>query len=542
MSVLENFRLGGNLIQIVVVSRRIIGTVFSAMAAVSENNKRIAKNTLALYIRTIITMGVGLFTSRVVLNILGVDDYGIYNVVGGVVAMFSIVTASLSQAISRYLTYELGKDDKERLHTIFCTSVNIQLLMSLIVVVLMEVVGIWFLNNKMNIVSERMYAANWVFQFSILSFVVSLVSVPYNAAIIAHERMKAFAYVSILEAVLKLVLVTGLYFSNIDKLITYAFLMFMVSVIIRIVYGCYCKHHFAECQYALIFDKSLFADMTKFAGWNSVAATSYIFNTQGVNIISNLFFGVAVNAARGVALQVDSIIRGFVNNFTTAVKPQIIKSYSSGDYDYMSKLICSATKYSYYLMLFFALPFMFEAEMILKIWLNNYPAYAPSFVRLTMVITLIMILGDLLYTNVLAIGKLKNYVLLETCVSIFIFPLSYLLFLMGLPPEIPYILFALVYAILIGVRLIYLRHEEGFSVKSYMNLVLFPVLLTTLFASIIPLIAKYFFMKTDSIGVFLLNVLLCGLSTSIAVYFIGISREERFFVKNKVMGALKRKN
>lgn len=485
-------------------------------------------------------MGVGLFTSRVVLNILGVDDYGIYNVVGGVVAMFSIVTASLSQAISRYLTYELGKDDKERLHTIFCTSVNIQLLMSLIVVVLMEVVGIWFLNNKINIVSERMYAANWVFQFSILSFVVSLVSVPYNAAIIAHERMKAFAYVSILEAVLKLVLVIGLYFSNIDKLITYAFLMFMVSVIIRIVYGCYCKRHFAECQYALIFDKSLFADMTKFAGWNSVAATSYIFNTQGVNIISNLFFGVAVNAARGVALQVDSIIKGFVNNFTTAVKPQIIKSYSSGDYDYMSKLICSATKYSYYLMLFFALPFMFEAEMILKIWLNNYPAYAPSFVRLTMVITLIMILGDLLYTNVLAIGKLKNYVLLETCVSIFIFPLSYLLFFIGLPPEIPYILFALVYAILIGVRLIYLRREMFFPSMMYIKQTLLPTMSTTLLALVVPIVVKYVFLNEDTIGTFLLTIMLCILSTVLSIYFIGIDNTERLFVRDKLRRILKK--
>lgn len=509
------------------------------MAEVSENNKRIAKNTLALYIRTIITMGVGLFTSRVVLNILGVDDYGIYNVVGGVVAMFSIVTASLSQAISRYLTYELGKDDKERLHTIFCTSVNIQLLMSLIVVVLMEVVGIWFLNNKMNIASERMYAANWVFQFSILSFVVSLVSVPYNAVIIAHERMKAFAYVSILEAVLKLVLVTGLYFSNIDKLITYAFLMFMVSVIIRIVYGCYCKRHFAECQYALIFDKSLFADMTKFAGWNSVAATSYIFNTQGVNIISNLFFGVAVNAARGVALQVDSIIKGFVNNFTTAVKPQIIKSYSLGEYEYMSKLICSATKYSYFLMLFFALPFIFETEMILKLWLKIYPDYAPNFVRLTMVITLIMLLGDLLYVNILAIGKLKKYMIMETCVSIIVFPFSYFLFWFGLSPEIPYILFSLLYVILIVIRLVYLKREEEFSIGFYVRSVIRPVLFTTFIASIIPFCVKYLFFAQEDILSFLLIVVLCVISVLSTVYCIGLNKEEQAFLCSKVLVFLK---
>lgn len=322
------------------------------MSQISDNNKRIAKNTIALYIRTLITLAVGLFTSRVVLNVLGIDNFGIYNVVGGVVAMFNIVTTSLSQSISRYLTFELGRDNKEKLNMIFSTSVNIQILMSFVIIVLIEAFGVWFLNNKMNIPPDRIYAANWVLQFSVLAFIVNLISVPYNASIIAHEKMKAFAYVSILEAVMKLMIAYLLYISLVDKLITYAFLLLLVSIIIRLVYGQYCKRHFEECKYSFVFDKKLFADMSKFAGWNFLASTAYIFNTQGINIISNMFFGVAINAARGIATQVDGITRNFVSNFTTAVRPQIVKSYSVGDTNYMNKLVCSGAKYSYFLMLF----------------------------------------------------------------------------------------------------------------------------------------------------------------------------------------------
>ena len=396
----------------------------------SEKNKRIARNTIALYIRTLITLAVGLFTSRVVLNVLGIDNFGIYNVVGGVVAMFNIVTTSLSQSISRYLTFELGRDNKEKLNMIFSTSVNIQILMSVVIIVLIEAFGVWFLNNKMNIPPDRIYAANWVLQFSVLAFIVNLISVPYNASIIAHEKMKAFAYVSILEAVMKLMIAYLLYISLVDKLITYAFLLLLVSIIIRLVYGQYCKRHFEECKYSFVFDKKLFADMSKFAGWNFLASTAYIFNTQGINIISNIFFGVAINAARGVATQVDGITRNFVSNFTTAVRPQIVKSYSVGDTNYMNKLVCSGAKYSCFLMLFFALPFMFEAESILKVWLKLVPEHSPSFIRLTMVVSLIWLLGDTMYTSIMAIGKLKKYMIYETCITCLVFPISYFVLFM----------------------------------------------------------------------------------------------------------------
>lgn len=500
---------------------------------ISDNNKRIAKNTIALYIRTLITLAVGLFTSRVVLNVLGVDNFGIYNVVGGVVGMFNIVTTSLSQSISRYLTFELGRNNKERLRIIFCTSVNIQILMSLVIVILAEAIGVWFLNNKMNIPIERLYAANWVFQFSILAFIVNLISVPYNAALIAHEKMKAFAYVSILEALMKLVIAYLLYVSFMDKLITYAFLLLMVSVIIRIVYGQYCKRNFEECKYSFVFNKKLFSDMSKFAGWNFLASTAYIFNTQGINIISNMFFGVAINAARGIATQVDGITRNFVCNFTTAIRPQIVKSYSVGNTKYMNRLVCSGAKYSYFLMLFFALPFMFEAETILQVWLKLVPDYSPTFIRLTMIVSLVWLLGDTMYTSIMAIGKLKKYMIYETCITCLVFPASYFAFYVNMSPESAYIIYAFAYILLLLLRLWYLKRVEHFPIGFFLKAVIYPVVLSSLVACIAPLTYKCFFYD-GSIVSFIISICVCVCSFIISVFFVGLSYEERALIISKI--------
>lgn len=499
----------------------------------SDNNKRIAKNTIALYIRTLITLAVGLFTSRVVLNVLGVDNFGIYNVVGGVVGMFNIVTTSLSQSISRYLTFELGRNNKERLRVIFCTSVNIQILMSLVIVILAEAIGVWFLNNKMNIPLERLYAANWVFQFSILAFIVNLISVPYNAALIAHEKMKAFAYVSILEALMKLVIAYLLYVSFMDKLITYAFLLLMVSVIIRIVYGKYCKRNFEECKYSFIFNKKLFSDMSKFAGWNFLASTAYIFNTQGINIISNMFFGVAINAARGIATQVDGITRNFVCNFTTAIRPQIVKSYSVGNTKYMNRLVCSGAKYSYFLMLFFALPFMFEAETILQVWLKLVPDHSPTFIRLTMIVSLVWLLGDTMYTSIMAIGKLKKYMIYETCITCLVFPVSYFAFYVNMSPDSAYIIYAFAYMLLLLLRLWYLKRVEHFPIGFFLKAVIYPVVLSSLVACIAPLTYKCFFYD-GSIVSFIISICVCVCSFIISVFFFGLSYEERVLIISKI--------
>ena len=345
--------------------------------------------------------------------------------------------------------------------------------------------------------------------------------------------MKAFAYVSILEALMKLVIAYLLYVSFMDKLITYAFLLLMVSVIIRIVYGQYCKRNFEECKYSFVFNKKLFSDMSKFAGWNFLASTAYIFNTQGINIISNMFFGVAINAARGIATQVDGITRNFVCNFTTAVRPQIVKSYSVGDTNYMNKLVCSGAKYSCFLMLFFALPFMFEAESILKVWLKLVPEHSPSFIRLTMVVSLIWLLGDTMYTSIMAIGKLKKYMIYETCITCLVFPISYFAFFINLPPETAYIVYALAYILLMLLRLWYLNKVEQFPITLFLNGVIGPVALTTLLASVVPLTFKCFFYD-GSIASFIISICLCVCSFIISVFLVGLSREEKALIISKI--------
>ncbi|MDR0893470.1 MAG: lipopolysaccharide biosynthesis protein, partial [Mediterranea sp.] len=311
----------------------------------SANSKRIAKNTLLLYIRTFFTMAIGLYASRVILNVLGVDDYGIYNVVGGVVAMFSVISGALSSSISRFITFELGRGNIERLKIIFSTSVNIQMFFALIILIIGSILGGWFLNHKMNIPHERMLAANWVLYCSLITFCVNLISLPYNACIIAHERMKAFAYISILEAVLKLAILCLLLVSPFDKLSTYTVLLTLVALLVRIIYGIYCKRSFEECDYKFVYDKAVVKAMSAFASWNLFGNGAYLLNTQGVNILINLYFGVTTNAARGIAAQVETAVSSFVGNFTTAMNPQITKSYATGNLKYMFQLVCYGAKY-----------------------------------------------------------------------------------------------------------------------------------------------------------------------------------------------------
>lgn len=329
------------------------------MTDTSANNKRIAKNTLLLYFRMLFMMAVSLYTSRVVLNALGVEDFGIYNVVGGVVAMFSMLSGSLSAAITRFITYELGKGNQENLKKIFSSSVTIQIGLAILIIVVAEAIGVWFLNMKMNIPDVRITAANWVFQFSILTFAVNLISVPYNASIIAHERMSAFAYISILEAIGKLAIVFLIVISPMDKLIFYAILMCAVALIVRLAYGVYCKRHFEECTYHFIFDRDLLKHMFGFAGWNFIGATSAVLRDQGGNVVINLFCGPAANAARGIAFQVNNAISGFVTNFMTALNPQITKSYAAGDRKYMMTLIFQGARL-FVLYAFAALPSGFD--------------------------------------------------------------------------------------------------------------------------------------------------------------------------------------
>lgn len=509
----------------------------------SDNNKRIAKNTLLLYVRMLFTMAVSLFTSRVILNTLGVEDYGINNVVGGIVTMFSVLSGSLSSSISRFITFELGKGNIERLKTIFSTGVNIQLGMSVLIIIIAEAVGIWFLNTKMNIPTDRMVAANWVFQCAILTFVLNLLSVPYNAAIIAHEKMSAFAYISVVEVSLKLIIVYMLMISPFDRLETYAVLLLLVGAVIRFIYGYYCKRHFEECTYHFVFDKPVLKEMTGFAGWNFLGNGAYMLNTQGVNILMNLYFGVAVNAARGIATQVDAALKQFVNNFTTAVNPQITKSYAQGDLDYMHKLVCRSAKFSAFLMMFFAVPIILETNTILTIWLKTVPDYAVIFLQWIIISSFMdTVLANSLVTSMFATGKIKRYQIIVTTVGCLVFPLSWIAFKLGFEPQVGYILYFIIYTILLFVRLYLLKDMVKLPVVMYIREVLYKLAPIIVVGFAIPGIL----ILTMDAG-WLRLILVCLLSvlvTAASEYFIGLSNKEKNFVAEKiklVIGKIKSK-
>ena len=508
------------------------------MTQLAENNKRIAKNTLLLYIRLFVTMVIGLFTSRVILSTLGVTDYGVNNVVAGFVAMFSMFTNSLSAAISRFLTFNLGKGDAEKLKTVFSTSVNIMIAMAIIVTIVAEIFGLWFLNSKLNIPADRMYAANWVFHFSVITFAVNLISIPYNASIIAHEKMDVFAYISILEVVLKLAVVYMLYISPLDKLITYSFLLLLVSVFIRIVYGIYCSRKLKECCYSMVFDRTLLKEMGGFAGWNMLGTACTMFNTQGVNILMNLFFGVVTNAARGIVNQVESVIVQFVSNFTTALNPQVTKSYASGNLDYMHSLVYKGTKFSYYLILIMALPFMFEAEFVLKLWLGEYPEEAPLFLRLAIIATMVDRLGNTTAVAAWATGNIKKYYIIVSATIIFVFPLTYIAYKIGAPAYVAYLIFIIFYFVIMWQKVFILKGLTGFQPKEFLKNVMYPITITTIMAILIPLLTAHYL--ADNVVGSILQIIISVMSSIVAIYLFGLTKGEKALMMDTIQSRIKR--
>lgn len=421
----------------------------------------------------LLLMLIGLFTSRVVFRTLGIDDYGVYNAVGGVVTVFTFLTASVSAAISRFLAVGLGEGDPARLRRIFSTGVLIQLGFAVLLVVLVETAGMWWLNNRMDIPAERMDAARWVLQCAMGVLVVNLLAVPYNAAIIAHERMSAFAVISIGEAVLKLTVALLLYFSSYDKLITYAVLMVGVAVLVRAAYGIYCRRHFAESRGRLVWDGALVREMTAFAGWSFFGSSAYVFNTQGANLIVNLFFGVTLNAARGLALQVENIIKQFVTNFLTALNPQITKSWAAGQKDYCFELVRKGVKYSWLVILFFAVPILGAGELLLHFWLGPdkaLPPHTATFLYLTLACLLVDLGSNPLLTLVQATGRVRRYYLLTGLTSYLGLPLVWLAFKLGAGPEWAYLVFAVVYLAVSVERVAVARRLAGFPVRPFVAL------------------------------------------------------------------------
>ena len=492
----------------------------------NADNQRIAKNTLLLYFRMLFTMAVSLYTSRVVLNALGVEDFGIYNVVGGIVVMLSFLNGAMAGATQRFLNIELGRKDEKQLKKVFSTSLIIHIGVSIVVLLLAETIGLWFLNTCMNISENRMHAANWVYQYSVAAFIVSVITVPYNATIIAHEKMSAFAYISILEVILKLAIVFILIVAPFDKLILYAFLIFLVGVIIRVVYGIYCKRYFLECK--LIDwrpDKQLLKDMLSFSSWTIVGSLGYIFHTQGIAIIMNLFFGATVNAAQGIANQVNSVVKGFVSNFLQALNPQVVKTYAANEMKAMHKLVLRGCQISFYLVAFFAIPLMLEAPMILKIWLREVPEYTIIFVRLVLLLSLCDSFTTLLGTAKGATGKIKIYQMTLTAIGLFHLPFSALFFYLGYPPYYAMYVYLVIILILQLFRIFFVCNSIGLSKKLFFKQVVLRCGVVLVISICLPLYIHY--IGTQSLG----NSFLVGISSMISIaimaLLLGFAKDDR---------------
>ncbi|MDR1783461.1 MAG: lipopolysaccharide biosynthesis protein [Dysgonamonadaceae bacterium] len=399
-----------------------------------QNNARIAKNTAILYARMLLTVGINLYTSRLVLDTLGVDDYGIYNVVGGVVTMFAFLNSSMAGATQRFLTFELGKKDTEKLKRVFATSVSIHFVIALLILALAETVGLWFLNAKINIAPDRMIAANWVYQCSVFSFLLNIICVPYSACVVAHEKMSAFAGFQIIETLLCLGIVYLVMLGGIDKLILYALLMLVVALLNRAICTHYCKRHFEECIYRFVFDKPLFREMFAFAGWHFYAGTASVVSAQGITILLNVFFGVTVNAAQGVAGQIRAKMQNFISSFQTALNPQITKYYAEGNLDEMRKLVWRSCRFSFYLISMIVIPVYINVDDILSIWLKEVPAYSNIFLQLILLDLAIGTITNPIITAYHAIGEIKNYSLFVGSITLLTLPLSYWLLKLNEPP------------------------------------------------------------------------------------------------------------
>lgn len=500
------------------------------------NNRQIAKNTLLLYFRMLLLMVVNLYTSRVTLAALGVEDYGIYNVVGGVVAIFSVLSGSLIATVSRFITFELGHNDKEHLKTVFSTSMNIQIALSFIVMVIAEIGGVWFLNCKMNIDTERLVAANWVWQCSVVTFMVSFISVPYNAAIIAHEKMEAFAYISLIEAVLKLLIAYFLYVTLYDKLIIYALLLCLTAVVLRLVYGVYCKLHFEECTYHFIYDKNVLKSMTSFAGWNFIEAAAHVLESQMISIWINIFCDVTVNAARAISSQVFNAVNNFADNFLTAINPQITKNYASGNNGYMTQLMFQGARFSYYVLLLLSIPIILETQTILSIWLGNVPKHSSLFVQLMLLFSMEEVLSKPLITALLATGDIKMYQISVSCSRIANIAVSYFLLKIGMFPEITIVIAILIGQCCLAVRLLLMQRIARLSLATFLYKVYINVIVVSFVAVSVPMLLHYIIQDR----MFRLVIVILGslLWTMLSICVIGCKKEERALLLKKTNNIL----
>lgn len=501
-----------------------------------DNTKRIVKNTLFMFMRMILVMCVGFFTSRVVLETLGVDDYGIYNIVGSVVVFLSFFKNALNNATYRFLTFELGRGDTEKLRQTFTMAINAHVLLAAFLWIILELIGVWFLNNKLNIPTDRLSAANWVFQFSLLTFVIEVVKTPFNSSIISHERMNFYAYTSIVEVLLKLAVVYILLVCNWDKLILYSLLILLVSFIMFSWYLIYCCNRFPETHYRYYWDTKMLRGFLSYSGWSLVVNSADVTVQQSINIFFNLFSGVAANAAMGIANQVNGVLNNFLSSFTTSFNPQIIKSYARNDRDYFMKLILSTSRISYFLLFGIAYPVMLNIDFLLGVWLINPPRMASVFICFILAYSLIDALSAPLWNAVHATGNIRTHQLLMAGIKILNIPVGYMLLKNDLPLYSVIALYAGLNAVCCVVRAVYMQYLIHLSLKDYLVGVLLRSLLVSALA--VPFSLYYSLHHPSGWKHLFVSSILFALPYLFVVYIVGLSKKEKRLFSNILFSKL----
>ena len=492
----------------------------------SQVNKRIAKNTLFLYIRMAFTLVVSLYTSRIVLKYLGVSDFGVFEIVNGITISFSFLIASMTLATQRYLNFTLGQNDLQKISKVFSTAFNIHLIISIVLFILSETIGLYFLNHYLNIPDGRAYAANIIYQFAVGNMLLSIITIPYNCLIIAHERMSFIAGISIFNSILRLIIVYLLVIVNSDKLIAYAILAFIVTIIVQSSYVFYCWHNFKEhCKYRFERNIPLFKEMLSFSGWCTFGGVTSICKSQGINFILNIFYGVTLNAAIGIANRVADAINQFVASFQTAANPQIIKQYAAGEIDSLSKLINRVSKFSYCLILLLILPVFLNTDFILHLWLVEVPPYTAIFIQLLLIFILLDSLAGPQWMSILASGKIKRYYVIETIITFWIIPLSIVLLHIGYDATIVLASKIAVNVIVLVWRVFYMAKNVGISAFYYFKNAIIPIFFITPIAIAPPLAAKFFL--TYGWEDFIISSVIAIGSVTLTTWFLGFDQNEK---------------
>lgn len=494
----------------------------------SSDNKRIAKNAGMLYVRMFFLLLTTLYTSRVILASLGIVDYGIQNVVAGIITMFSFLNASMSTATQRYLTFTLGTGNQEELKRIFSTSFIIHCSIAIFLLTIAESVGVWFVNNKLNVPLERLTAANWIFQFSMLSMTLTIIQVPFNALLIAHEKMNIYAYMSIFDVLSKLFIAYTISWFNGDRLILYGFLLLIQTSISTSIYIFYCSNHYEECRIRFYWYKNLFKQIMSFAGWNLFGSIAWIIKNQGSDIILNLFFGPVVNAAYGIAFQVTNAIKNFVGNVQMAFNPQITKKYAENKQDKMIKLILQSSKYSFFLLLFLSLPVLFQTNFILHLWLVQVPDYTVIFTQLVIIEALMDTLSGPMIIGLMATGKIKSYQIVVGSLLIIPLGISILLLKQGFGATTVLWVSIFFTCISIGVRTWFGKLLLSFPIKPFLRLVILRIIYVTIPAVIITYIVT---LSNQSPWLLFISTGICSsISILLFIYLVGLEKEERMLV------------